>query len=1389
MTKDCYILNPLQRDGTSQKQRLTKALDPSYVLVDERDLADLLLYARKFATLIRYYNRQNTSDGNWLAFIESDISTLVAVIKTYDVEEKRNQVFNLLKEFEQADIAGKSALLEQLFPEFVAIALVPDTWHKQSVAGLALHSELSRQISSIMNDAMRSAIAYEKSFTLWAGISPLIDVSSLSTAWQLENIQPDLTFFNEGLAASDVDFESLAQRLRLLFQTLFDNIAAVIRKASAFLEETLNNYPEHQPYMALFLAFLKVFEYAQRHINTLTLKHLNFYYNEVLGLEAKPAQPDEVHVVFELAKTFFSHKLEKGALFKAGKDNNKEDVFFAADNELVINRTTIAEEGIKSIFLDKEYYPGISGESYLIKNIYASPIANSADGRGAVIEDEEGKWKAFGDATRPFATVGFAIASPLLYLREGSRTVTVRFAVGKNADLQIGQGSSDSHKVAYELKHNIKVYYTGEKEWVECTINKVDIDIVSGNTEGSLVFDLKIPSGDPAAVAYNEKVHLAGLNTQYPVFKFILDNEGLSADAFLPDCSALMSLAEIDQVDKVVAARILHFLNNAKVPEEIAGAEPQEGPVFDNPDTGYGDQIKDYDIGIGVATKLINQRPASGYTSLHQIAAIKGLGIDKINDLIYSFCFGDYDLSTVKEETSEYDAQKNYNAGEFAYYENELYQANIASKGFQPNANPAQWSHIERAYPYQYLKDIHILSLLLDVHVEGMKDLVLESDIGVLNPSKPFQPFGPQPKVGSKFFIGSAEVFQKRVSEINLHIDWANLPGESFNTYYTYYNSNGTSPVANNEIFTIQYEWLYQGKWYKKGDAGSPLKTDGEKLFSPANGTPQSSRTMSVTIDSELLGRNTKIAPFANLAPQLERGFMMMNLKQDFFHRVYPRALAGAAIANDATKIPNEPYTPVIGSLSLEYRASEEVSYSELEKRHFEDRIERLFHIGPYGIAEIFPVAGHPDKDVPVNRNLVPQFLINEPDKNGLTFTTTDAEGTLYIGLKDLMPPQSLSVLFQVSEGSADPDRPKQEIIWSYMAHNRWVDFEPTEIVSEATNDLLKSGIITFSLPRAITKNNTALPGDTYWIKASVAREKDAVCQLIAILPQAIKTTAQISQKNDLNRLLSPLPAETISKLKFRQAALKKVEQPFASFNGKWVEKLIDDITDIQDLQFTRENNAFYVRVSERLRHKGRGITIWDYERLVLEAFPDVYKVKCLNHTSLVSEHAPGFVKVIVIPNLRNKNAIDPLQPRISLNKLDEIHKFLGKRISDFITLHVKNPLYEKVQVSFKVALHPGKDSGYYLMQMQEDIRKFLTPWLHDEGEDLILGGRIHRSSILNFLEETDYVDYLTDFKMFHQKEEDGPWEEVEEAIASTSGSTLVSAANHSINLLEETNA
>jgi hypothetical protein len=153
----------------------------------------------------------------------------------------------------------------------------------------------------------------------------------------------------------------------------------------------------------------------------------------------------------------------------------------------------------------------------------------------------------------------------------------------------------------------------------------------------------------------------------------------------------------------------------------------------------------------------------------------------------------------------------------------------------------------------------------------------------------------------------------------------------------------------------------------------------------------------------------------------------------------------------------------------------------------------------------------------------------------------------------------------------------------------------------------------------------------------------------------------------------------------------------------------------------------------------------------------------------------------VVIPDLRNQNAVDPLEPRLSLNKLEEIKDFLETIISDFVTLDVCNPSYETIKVSFNVQFLPGKDRGYHTNQLQEDITKFLTPWLYDEGKDLVLGGSIHRSAVLNFIEETDYVDFLTDFKLFHIDADENE-QEVEIAEASTSSSALVSSKEHNIN-------
>lgn len=90
----------------------------------------------------------------------------------------------------------------------------------------------------------------------------------------------------------------------------------------------------------------------------------------------------------------------------------------------------------------------------------------------------------------------------------------------------------------------------------------------------------------------------------------------------------------------VVCTRILNFLNHAPNADSIAGIEQSYGPVIDDPTTGYGDNIADYDIGALVAGRILNKRdslPGGTFTNISQLDGIDHFGQDKFNDLVHTF--------------------------------------------------------------------------------------------------------------------------------------------------------------------------------------------------------------------------------------------------------------------------------------------------------------------------------------------------------------------------------------------------------------------------------------------------------------------------------------------------------------------------------------------------------------------------------------------------------------------------------------------------------------------------------------------------------------------------------------------------------------------------------
>jgi hypothetical protein len=287
------------------------------------------------------------------------------------------------------------------------------------------------------------------------------------------------------------------------------------------------------------------------------------------------------------------------------------------------------------------------------------------------------------------------------------------------------------------------------------------------------------------------------------------------------------------------------------------------------------------------------------------------------------------------------------------------------------------------------------------------------------------------------------------------------------------------------------------------------------------------------------------------------------------------------------------------------------------------------------------------------------------------------------------------------------------------------------------------------------------------------------VCRLQFVVAQA--TRAVFTDRGNSPAFpATPLPPGTISKLELPDAAVKAIKQPYPSFGGRCAD----------------QSQAFYTRISERLRHKDRAIDLWDYERLILQAFPQIYRVKCLNHTcyepsatgGTYRELAPGHVTIVTIPNLQAQQQRDPLKPYTSLGTLDEIKQFLNARTGCFAQLHVKNPQFEQVRVRFSVRLYDGYDESYSTQQLQQAITRFLSPWAFssDAGAPTF-GGKVYKSVLINFVEDQPYVDYVTGFQMFQDISGVAGTVDLDEAHGSLAVSVLVSApaSKHEITVID----
>ena len=119
--------------------------------------------------------------------------------------------------------------------------------------------------------------------------------------------------------------------------------------------------------------------------------------------------------------------------------------------------------------------------------------------------------------------------------------------------------------------------------------------------------------------------------------------------------------------------------------------------------------------------------------------------------------------------------------------------------------------------------------------------------------------------------------------------------------------------------------------------------------------------------------------------------------------------------------IPNEPWTPIIQGMSIDYTARAEMVDID------------LIHLYPYE-------GTYKQEAIELAPTLFPAVC---------------NEGNLFIGISDLVPGNNLNLLFQLAEATADSESDPEEVHWHYLENNQWKELRKGfELLEDATDGL-----------------------------------------------------------------------------------------------------------------------------------------------------------------------------------------------------------------------------------------------------------------------------------------------------------------------------------------------
>lgn len=555
-----------------------QSLDTNQELIDSRTELDHLQFLSEFSGLLNFYDLNNKQNGSWKPFLLKDPIFLIASIAKTDYKNYQSLFDKLCVTLKRVIPIPKKIVDEPI----TAPGISKQEYDEQLIEnGFAQLLEIYFDIYSKMVSWTFYMQRYPKAYTLKKYVLQQTTVTFGPLLWALLKLRDELYLLNyikkpkverpyafeettqycwtvnkgrknDWKILQDLREEPDTDQKEGIYQALNEagtQLISYVTKIVLYAKEEFkvaraskSLYPD----TALLRSFVSLLSFYKQQLNGLTEKHLNFYYEEVLKQELNGYKADKAFISLAQSNED-SFQLAAGTAFKAGNYTDGSPILFKSSTATTLNPAKLSNvfttykstDDAKRLYLKE------------VKNV--TELQKTPDGR------LEG-WDTLGAPTKQSEYFSFVIASPLLLLKEGQRTITLTLSFNKEVS------RSFLEKMTFSL--------STKKEWLNSPF------ILKNESElqelAEAIFEYTVPSKQPPIVPFSAEVK-SEFSSEWSLLKMTFEE----VDQFgaPPELTKITLDVNVDKITNLVLANDFGGLDPAK-PFQPLGPTPKQEDNF-----------------------------------------------------------------------------------------------------------------------------------------------------------------------------------------------------------------------------------------------------------------------------------------------------------------------------------------------------------------------------------------------------------------------------------------------------------------------------------------------------------------------------------------------------------------------------------------------------------------------------------------------------------------------------------------------------------------------------------------------------------------------------------------------------------------------------------------